>query len=151
MCVRRLGDNLLFVFFLLLAGVRVVDANRHAGDAVGGIGDGPCVHLCHTKAAADDHFGGGQGAHPDVPQQSRSTRGRFRRRSTHVRHRLRGDGAHLQHQRRWFESKANGIRFATCACARALARRSALFAPRAEPPGGAGRVSAACRLLAGVP
>ena len=40
---------------VLLAGLRALHADWHSSPAAGGQRDGPCVHVCHTEAAAHDH------------------------------------------------------------------------------------------------
>jgi hypothetical protein len=50
----------------LFSGLRVVDADRHAGDAPRRERDGPRLHVRDAKAATDDHVGRWQGAHPGV-------------------------------------------------------------------------------------
>lgn len=54
--------------FFLFAGIRTVNADGHASDAPGRLGDRSRVHVRDAEAAADDHVGLGQEAHTDVPQ-----------------------------------------------------------------------------------
>lgn len=63
----------------MLSGVRAVDADGHASDAAGGLGDGPRLYFRDAQAAADDHVGGGQGADPDVPELAGPVPERLRR------------------------------------------------------------------------
>lgn len=93
----------------VVAGVRAVHADRHAGDAAGGLRDRPRLHVRHPQAAAHDHVRGGEGADPDVPQLAGPVPlGRLRG-PAHVRHWLRGDGTLVQHRRRGTESKTVGV------------------------------------------
>lgn len=105
-------SNVLLLFFPLSPspGLRTVDPDGHPGDAVGGLRDGPRVHVRDAEAAADDHVGGGQGADPDVPELTGSAERSTDGRPAHECDRVRGDGAELQHRRRGLQSKAIGVR-----------------------------------------
>jgi hypothetical protein len=131
-----------------VAGVRAVDTDRDAGDAPGGVRNRTRVHLRHAETAADDNERGRQSADPDVPELPGSSGGVRLRGPENVGHRIRGDGTHLQHQRRGLQSKTNGVRFTAYTHARAfLGRPGTLFTPRAEPSG-LGGLAAARGLLA---
>lgn len=97
---------------ILLAGVRAVNADGHAGDVTGGERDRSRVYIRDAQAAADDHERGRQGVDPDVPQQPGPAAVRLVGRPEDVGHRLRGDRADVQHCRRRAESKAIGVRLA---------------------------------------
>lgn len=97
---------------ILLAGVRAVNADGHAGDVTCGERDRSRVYIRDAQAAADDHERGRQGVDPDLPQQPGPTAVRLVRRPEDVGHRLRGDRADVQHCRRRAESKAIGVRLA---------------------------------------
>lgn len=122
----------LSLFLSRCAGLRAVDADRDSGDAAGGQRDGARLHICHAQAAADDHIGGGQAAHTDVPQFAGSAKCR-RRRSAHVRDRLRGDGAELQHRRRGLQSKTIDLRPSRARSSRPPPGAALALQPRAEP------------------
>lgn len=97
------------LFVLFITGIWTVNTYRHASYVAGGLRNRSRVHVCDPQAATDDHVGGGQGAHPDLPKFARSTDG-FIGRPAHVRDRLRGDRAQLQHRRRRLQSKAISVR-----------------------------------------
>lgn len=101
--------HILFLSFASL-GLRAVHTDRHPGDAAGGLRDGTRVHVCDAEAAADDHVGGGQGSHPDVPELAGPAEWGGHGRPADERDGLRGDGAELQHRRRGLQSKAIGVR-----------------------------------------
>ena len=54
--------NLLFYF----SGLRVEHSDGDTSDAACRFGDWPCLHLCYSQAAANDHLGDWQGSHPDL-------------------------------------------------------------------------------------
>ena len=69
------------IFFQMFTNIfYVLFCVRDPGYGAGGLGDWSRVHVRHAEAAADDHLGGGQGAHPDLPQQPGPGRGRGARR-----------------------------------------------------------------------
>ena len=82
------------------AGLRTEHPHGDAGDAAGGLRDGTRLHVCYSKASADDNVGGWQGADPDLPAQPRArARHLQRRRLRHADERLgiRRDGTGIQH------------------------------------------------------
>lgn len=101
--IHNIYNLVLFIFFL--AGLRTVHPDRYPSNVAGRLRDRPRLHICHSQTTADDHLGGGKTADPDVPQFAWPAQRCDDRRPTNVRHRLRGNGAELQHCGRRLKSK----------------------------------------------
>jgi hypothetical protein len=93
----------------MLTGIWAVHTDGHSGDAASCIGNRPRVHVRNTEAAADDHVGGRQGPHPDVPQFARPSSLWCRRGPADVGDGVRRDRTYLQHRRRRAESKTASV------------------------------------------
>ena len=113
-CVLTSLNNLPAVWdpkltWLLLTGIWAVHTDGHSGDAASCVGNRPRLHVRDAEAAADDHVGGRQGPHPDVPQFARPASLWRWRRPADVSDGFRRDGTYVQHRRRRAESKTASV------------------------------------------